>query len=194
MNGDLPTKNVLHFPASVFDTSKPAADKSNVAFIKRKLVDVDEEGNSYLACFCKDLNGKQLAAAKKTARTFTCQKLVQAATAKQACGFRINQPTLTHLQEHEVIKHTGELTVPVCKKCCGSWLLYSNSEKIKDKELQHVIAYVCNCDPFSAKINIPIDDASVADDFDLAAYAKSRGQVTKGSGTASVKPQYYLPQ
>jgi hypothetical protein len=186
---DLPQK--FSFPACVFDNSRPPANKTNITYVKRKLVEQGADGVSYLACFCRGTDGKQLPALKKTARSFLCSKANQANVNK--CGFRINQPTLTHLQQHSIVKQCGELTVPVCKDCCGSWLLYSNSEKIKDKDLQHVIAYVCNCDPFSKKINIPIDDESVRDDFDMVAYANSRGQ-SKGTSVAVAQAQYYLPE
>lgn len=171
MMNDLPQK--FQFPASVFDDSRPPANTSNINFVKRKLVEQGPDGVSFLACFCRDATGRQLPALKKTSRTFMCNKSNSTVTNK--CGFRINQPTLTHLQQHNIVQQCGELTVPICKDCCGSWLLYSNSEKIKDKDLQHVIAYVCNCDPFSKKINVPIDDACVAHDFNMTAYANSRG-------------------
>jgi hypothetical protein len=188
---DLPQK--FQFPANVFDTSKPAANTCNINFVKRKLVEQGADGVSYLACFCRGTDGRQLPALKKTARSFTCNKTNTLLASK--CGFRINQPTITHLQQHNIIKQCGELTVPVCKTCCGSWLLYSNSEKIRDKELQHVIAYVCNCDPFSKKINVPIDDISVSEDFDLTAYANSRGQKpTAGGASAVVKEPSYMPE
>jgi hypothetical protein len=199
LNDDLPVtsfkagkRNII--PSSALDGSSAAIDYSNVAFIKRKLI---EEGN--VVCFCfNNSTGKQLLAKKKTAKAFVCCNTDTHDVETQVCGFRANVKALEFMAEHDILMHPNPLLMPICKSCGGSWLLLSESEKIREQLGQ--LSFVCHCMPYSTKINIPIENEKIRADYDIAAYYKGREKTfgvkvkTASIASASAKPVYYIPE
>jgi hypothetical protein len=197
---DVPMQACSFLPQSLFDPAvKPKANLTNVKFTEtRKLIETDEKTkNSWLACFCKDKEGLQLPALKKTARTYLCHYAnIKNNPSQQQCGFRINQDTLTHLDKHKILKHNSLMRFPICKICAGSWLILSTSEKNRDAH--GGIQYICNCDPYSHKINIPIDDDSVSKDFNLDNYYLARKSINPSFKTDiannPASSAFYIPE
>jgi hypothetical protein len=189
------TASVL--PAYLFDpnfANKVDVDFSNVVWIKRRMVENDRLTHMpVLVCFCKGPDGVQESALKSTQRSFTCHYAKTKGHAK--CGFRIGSATLGFLHENAILKNNGEMNVPVCKTCGGSWLIHSSNAKIPD-QLGN-IQYICNCDPYSSKINIPIDHESVSFSFDLNNYEAAKKLVRpnhqKTTSIPVYKQEVYIP-
>jgi len=184
-------------PAYLFDPNYQAKvdiDLSNIVFLKRRMVETDRNTHlPVLVCFCKDAAGCQLPALKKTSRTYACHFANTKGTRK--CGFRIGATTLAYLHEYQLLKSDEPMNMPVCKTCGGSWLLHSSNAKIKDQlgNLQ----YICNCDPYSAKINVPIDHETVSYSFDLNNYAKAQKAMKANNGNPTTAlaftSEIYIP-
>jgi hypothetical protein len=191
-------------PAYMFEPeymNKVDVDFTNVALITRNLVEINPKTKlPGLVCFCKDSLGKQIPALKKTARSYVCGNANSRTI--QKCGFRIGASTLCYLHKYSILKDSSNVVFPVCKTCSFSWLMHSTNEKIRDQ--LGCLTFICNCDPYSAKISIPINDPAVSRAFDMNAYEKACKDVRTTrpdsmlselmSTTSAATASHYIPE
>jgi len=180
-------------PESVFEL--PPQD---VYFVKRRLID-----DGKLRCFCLGNDGKQLEASRSSNTVFGCNNVHKMKNPDgNVCGFRMNISPLKFLKQYNILAHQNELTVPICKKCLVSWLLLSESTKIPNYVGN--LGYSCECQPYVTRINFPVNDKAVAQDFNvsnwlkgkLALYTKTYNKETTQSAKKEVEkkePKYYVP-
>jgi hypothetical protein len=144
----------------------------NVKFIKRKLMVNAGPDKIYLACFCKDANGQQLPAIKKTKQTFACHH--SGSNSKLTpCGFKATHQVLNFIKDGDLLRDPfGELNTPICGTCGTSMLQLIFSSPIKD--FIGLVNYSCMCPNYKDRIDIPLEDKSVSDGWYIANYFKHR--------------------
>jgi hypothetical protein len=163
-------------PSCVFDVPIDGQQ-----YLKRKLFVTVEGKPTYIACFCKDANGVQYTATKKSKGMYHCHfDSVEFLTeGKPKCGFHISEQTIKYLQESKCLAHLGDINFPICSNCGASILRSTNSNNLY-KMLVGNMNFTCECK--SAKnggtggMIEPIDSRETRQDWNLGNYYAYRAQ------------------
>jgi hypothetical protein len=147
----------------------------NVKFIKRSLFVNAGNDNVYVACFCKDANGRQLPAIKKTKIFFACHHS-GVGNKTPACGFKVSVYACKFIKEGDLLQDPfGQLTVPVCGSCASSVLQVVYSSPIKD--FIGLGGYTCVCASYKERLDIPLEDKSISESWSIQNYFDHRQKI-----------------
>lgn len=150
-------------------------------YLKRKLFVTVEGKPTYIACWCKDANGVQLPAVKKSKGMFHCHfdGVEHNITGSQKCGFYISEQTIKYLQESNCLAHLGEINMPLCG-ICGTSIIRPTVSNTLYKNLIGNLNFTCQCK--SAKnggqgqMIEQIDSRDTKKDWNLGNYYAYRAQ------------------